>query len=358
MALTAYLAAVNRLLQNPVPANPLYSTADLTAYINTARSQLAGDAQCVRASSFAALTAAQQLYPFSMFTTFPRIGVASGTIFFSANPSPAATITLNGIVWTFVASGAVGNQTNIGGTTAFTIQQLVFDLTASVNASLTVARYDISGGPSTATLIITYKTAGTAGNAYTLAASVATPSNGTLTGGAVNLAGVQGVLTIRQLAVNTSGSIYKPLTSRPWPWFQRYNISNSATPATGTPTTWSQQSLGTLGTFGVSPIPTTSPTVQADCVCLPIPLVDDNTPECIPAPFTDAISYYAAYLAYLSSQKTQDATVMFQRYEQFVARAIQETAPAVLPMNYQGGRGAQIVASKQSLTQQSAKQGG
>ena len=46
--LDAYLAQTRRLLQNPPAPTSLYSDADLTAWINTARGQLAGEAQCIR----------------------------------------------------------------------------------------------------------------------------------------------------------------------------------------------------------------------------------------------------------------------------------------------------------------------
>lgn len=351
MALQAYLDATNRLLTNPVPSPPLYPTADLTSYINEARQQLAGDAQCIRATAVGTVTAGQQVTAFSAFTSFPLSTVATGSIFFPANPSNGDTITLNAVAITFVSGSPSGNQVHIDATAGITIGVNLFNfLTTSVNPSLTVAAYIVSGGPATATLGITYKTAGTAGNAYTLAASAATPSGATLTGGGLNMPGIQGVLTIRQLAVNTSSTIYKVITSRPWPWFNRYFIANGVALVNGTPTTWAQQGLGSQGNFGVGPVPNTNTTVQADVVCLPIALVTDLTPEAIPYPFTDAIPYYAVYKAYLSSQRTEDATVMLQRYEQFVRRAVEETTPTVLPGNYLGGVGAQIAASKQQLT--------
>lgn len=104
---------------------------------------------------------------------------ASGDIAFAANPLASATITLNGIVWTFVASGATGNQTNIGANLLATLTALAAQLNASVNTSLNVATYSFSSTE----LIITYLTGGTAGNSYTLAASLATPSGANLTGG-------------------------------------------------------------------------------------------------------------------------------------------------------------------------------
>lgn len=358
MALTAYLLATNRLLQNPVPANPLYSTTDLTAYINEARQQLAGDTECIRATATANFSAPQQIYGFSIFQTFPLSTVSTGSIFFPANPTAMDTVTLNGVVWTFIAGATSGTNIHIDITTALTVAHFQVALAASVDPLLTVASYSYSGGPSTATLSIIYNSVGTGGNSYTLAASAATISGSTLTGGGTNMQGIQSVLTIRQLAINTTGSTYKALISRPWPWFNRYYLTNGSAQTLGVPTTWSQLGLGNSGSFGVGPPPLSSLFLKADVVCLPVALTSDSTPEAIPYPFTDAIPYYAAYKAYLSSQKTQDATTMFTRYKEFAKRAVDETAPTVLPGNYLGGRGAKMVASKTTLTDQGQPQGG
>lgn len=106
-----------------------------------------------------------------------------GEITFSAQPAASSTITINGVAWTFVASGATGNQTNIGANLAATLTALATNLNASVNASITPATY----GSTATKLTVTHDTAGPAGNAFTLAA--AANSNGvasaaTLLGGA------------------------------------------------------------------------------------------------------------------------------------------------------------------------------
>jgi hypothetical protein len=109
-------------------------------------------------------------------------GFATGSIEFgSTNPSPNDTVTLNSVVWTFVAAITGTNQTIIQGSLAASLAQFASGLSSSANPSLNVASYvvDFTGQ----NLLVTYKTAGTAGNAYTLAASAATPSAGTLTGG-------------------------------------------------------------------------------------------------------------------------------------------------------------------------------
>jgi hypothetical protein len=55
--------------------------------------------------------------------------------------------------------------------------------------------------------------------------------------------------------------------------------------------------------------------------------VDDTTVEAIPYPWTDAIPYYAAYLAASNAQRAQDASSNFGQYEVFMkrARAMSET---------------------------------
>jgi hypothetical protein len=114
---------------------------------------------------------------------FNGAAFATGAISFSVNPSNGDTITLNGVVWTFVTSGAAGSQTNIQATLSLTMAQIANDLNASVNPSLAVASYIAEPIGNATNITITYDTAGPAGNSYTLAASAGTPSGPTLTGG-------------------------------------------------------------------------------------------------------------------------------------------------------------------------------
>ncbi len=108
------------------------------------------------------------------------VAVAGGAIVFAANPSAAATITLDGTVITFVSALTTGNQVLIGGTLAATLAALLTFLNASTDVNLVKMTYGVSD----TTLHVASILPGTAGNAYTLAASVATPSAGTLLGGA------------------------------------------------------------------------------------------------------------------------------------------------------------------------------
>jgi hypothetical protein len=147
--------------------------------------------------------------------------------------------------------------------------------------------------------------------------------------------GVQGVLNVRALwYVIGSGQVW--FRPRSWPWFSLYHL-NSAAPLPGQPTAWVQYAEGEAGTIYVGPPPDTAYTVNADCVCYPVALVDDTTPEAIPAPWTTAIPYYAAYLALLSAQtgaRIQDAQRMFELYTLFVKRGREFSTPDILSMEY------------------------
>lgn len=148
-------------------------------------------------------------------------GAASGYIEFAVNPSPGDTITLNGVVWTFVAGAPGANQTQIQGTVEFTIFTLQENLNASTNVALTVASYSQTTPPTRINIL--YNTSGTVGNAYTLAASAATPSGATLSGGTdppkIYLAAVteNGIDTEAEFEISRTGpTVIGPLSASGW----------------------------------------------------------------------------------------------------------------------------------------------
>ncbi len=144
----------------------------------------------------------------------------------------------------------------------------------------------------------------------------------------------------------TIASGQRKLTPRPWEWFQQYKLNN-VVPPSGPPVTWAQYGQGAAapasgssgtGTFYVDPIPDTSYTLTCDCVCYPVPLVDDSTPELIPYLWTDAVPFFAAYYALMSAQLTArqaDAERMFGHYQTFLQRARTLSNPSVLRWQYQ-----------------------
>lgn len=106
---------------------------------------------------------------------------ATGDITFTVNPSNGHTITLNGVVWTFVTGSPGATETQIQGSLSATLTELAGDLNGSANGSITPATY----GSTATKLTITHDTLGPTGNAYTLASGNpnGVVSGATLSGG-------------------------------------------------------------------------------------------------------------------------------------------------------------------------------
>lgn len=106
---------------------------------------------------------------------------ATGYIDFPANPQENDTITINGVVFTFVSGTPGADEIQIQGTAIQTVDETVTELNNSIDADVDDATYSRPTG--TQRLLVTYDTVGAAGNDFTLAASAATVSAATLEGG-------------------------------------------------------------------------------------------------------------------------------------------------------------------------------
>jgi hypothetical protein len=111
---------------------------------------------------------------------------AAGSWAFSANPAANSTLTIGSSTWTFVTSGATGNQTNIGGSLAATLASLLANLQASADGQVSQLSWGVNGS----TLNAVQKTPGTGGNTFAIAASSAPASHAvasgsTLSGGSI-----------------------------------------------------------------------------------------------------------------------------------------------------------------------------
>jgi hypothetical protein len=147
--------------------------------------------------------------------------------------------------------------------------------------------------------------------------------------------GISSIINVEQILL-VLGTGYIKLRPRPWPWFTQYWLNNAA-PQQGQPQVWAQYAQGANGSVLFGPVPNYAYTALFDSTCLPIPLVDDTTVEAIPPLWTDAVPYFAAYLALLSAQSAQrqgDANRMFERYKEFVNRARDAATPTILPGQY------------------------
>lgn len=96
---------------------------------------------------------------------------------------PGDIIGVNGVNFTCVSSGAVGNQFNAGTSAGTAAANLRAVLSASVDANVSQATYDVASRPA-GVVEVTYKTYGTAGNAFTLSYTPSTTINNVILPGA------------------------------------------------------------------------------------------------------------------------------------------------------------------------------
>lgn len=110
---------------------------------------------------------------------------SAGSYAFTGNPADTDTVTVNGVVLTFLLVLTGGpNEVQIGTTAMLTACNLNIFLRRATTPALILATYCVIGIV-LPTLNVTYKTVGVVGNAFTLARNslVITPSGTTLTGG-------------------------------------------------------------------------------------------------------------------------------------------------------------------------------
>lgn len=185
------------------------------------------------------------------------------------------------------------------------------------------------------------------GTLATLAGQQAYPFS-SLNLGAAATTGIQGAIHINTIWANV-GNGMQWLRPRSWEWFGLYHLNN-VVPTQALPQVWSQFGQGAAppgspagssfgGTIYLDPIPDQVYTLNCDCSCYPITLVEDTDVESIPYLWTDAVPYFAAYLALLSAQtniRTRDAEEMLKLYQMFVDRARKAANSTVLGTIYQG----------------------
>lgn len=151
--------------------------------------------------------------------------------------------------------------------------------------------------------------------------------------------GVREILAIRSLAIaiGPGGGAWKPVWNRlPWTDFQaRFRIWNHAWIGTiSYPGFYAQYGFGISGSVFLAPIPSQEQPMELDASCMPFPLSTDNDPECIPTPWTDAVAYFAAYLALLQQQRAQDAAGLLQIFQAELPFCASVVAPTMVTSPY------------------------
>jgi len=295
---SVYIPQVQRLLHDPNAT--YYSVSDLTVYINLARSQIAGDGQCIR-------------------VLLPSTGpINSATVTNGGSGyigAPAVSITGTG-------TGAAAHATIFSGS----VNAVIIDNPGTGYDKTTVLTLTGgSGSGATAIANLTVNNTVQGQEVYTFAAANPIAQ---LTAGVSQVMGV--------ISVSVSWGSQKP-TLQKWAWtdFQAYLRSNN-TGLQSWPAIWSSYAQGTNGSLFVYPLPSQISQWDWDTYCLPINLVQDTDPEAIPYPWTDCIPYYSAWLAYDNSQRKGDSDRMLQIFERFMARARKMSEPDFVPDPYEG----------------------
>jgi hypothetical protein len=143
---------------------------------------------------------------------------SSGWVRFTSNPAPSSTLVINGATLTFVASGATGDQANIGGTLSETLVNAVNVMNGSATAGFAALEFRVDpqqpvGGGGGADTILIVDTAGALTKAITSGPPGMTKSGATLTGGSaaatlINGAKWRSAAVAGQLAVVSLGIQY------------------------------------------------------------------------------------------------------------------------------------------------------
>lgn len=170
-----------------------------------------------------------------------------------------------------------------------------------------------------------------------------------------DVTGIAGILNIRRINFVT-GDGEKYITPRSWEWFDQYCLNDPVplgdqnNPGSRWPRTWAQYSQGasldaelsgSTGTFYLDPLPDGVYDLKCDCLCFPVQLTttgDDEEPEALPALFTDAVPFFAAWYVLLGSQnqaRMADAERYYKYFKEYENRARNGANPAVLRPQYE-----------------------
>jgi hypothetical protein len=144
--------------------------------------------------------------------------------------------------------------------------------------------------------------------------------------------GVSGVLRVRQINYTIASGAAR-VTNRPFEWFNSW-VYAQATPVPAAPSVWAQFGQGAAGSIYIN-VPDASYTLNLDCVCLPNDLAQDQDTDVIPYPWTEAVPFYACHYALLSERKVDEAKMMLDTFDQYMARGRMNANPSVLAHNFE-----------------------
>lgn len=131
--------------------------------------------------------------------------------------------------------------------------------------------------------------------------------------------GYKGIIDVQDVSVSWGG-IRPPLAWWPFADLQAYARSYNLG-VTSYPSIWSTFGDGDKGQVWLFPIPSQGGIVgemEWLCSCAPKPLYSNDDPEAIPDNFTDAVKFFAAFLACLNAQKMGHAVINLNYFNDFL----------------------------------------
>lgn len=301
--LSSYLQQTQRLIGDV--RGEINNPADLKVYVNLARAQVAAEGQCVRVlpPSAGGVTQINPGAPGDGYTP------STTTVSLSAPDQP----------W---------------GTQATAVAIVVGDQ---------VAGYEVTNPGSGYALAPPIVTVSGEGTGATATAAIQ-PVNVTVADQQEypfqkvpiwNYPAVKSILAVRSIQIIWTNFRY-PTFGVSWTKFNsKYNPYTRGT-FLYAPIIICQFGQGDQGSILFSPVPNQAYCMEWDCSGLPVDLVDDTTPEAIPEIWTQAVPFYAAYLALLErvdqrSEQIADRRLAFYRTLMRRARAFSQPSQTQNP---------------------------
>lgn len=123
-----------------------------------------------------------------------------------------------------------------------------------------------------------------------------------------------------------------------WDFQARFRVYNRTFLGTiSEPGWWAQFGSGTRGQLYLAPIPMQEAPLLVDLTLLPAALQDDNDPEPLPFPWTDAVVYWAGVFALMQQQRKDDAKALGDLFAQMMPECAAVVMPVMLQSPYAGG---------------------
>lgn len=124
---------------------------------------------------------------------------------------------------------------------------------------------------------------------------------------------VEGISDVIDCAISWGG-VRPSLDWIPWEDLQAYARSYNVG-VTSYPFYWSTYGDGLRGQVWLFPTPSSALEMEWDTICVPKDIFSNSDFEALPETFTNYVPFYAAHLAFLNSQRYEQASIMLQLFE-------------------------------------------